>query len=374
MFRMMAAIFGVLLCGFMVFPLQGTAASNVGVVDSNPGEVIDPSVIELPKSIHFTTPEGNSVVVPAGSYSVEQGGESQLRFSSSEGAAPIIVAAVTTEHDFDVAHPLVLGISGDGDSHHIVLLQPGGKALDAAGSASEIRTRAPITALGKLQIAAGVQTTVLNRPGVVAALGPLDRFRFSNYVITPSNPASLFGGCTKPAGWVSAAIASSQVAPAGSTNPVTGPGRETGVNPFPPGTPWNRGAFPGYFCSNVSVTVSNNRPLQSGAYQLLATSYIFSGGVSNVLSMFVTDVYQQQTGAGNTTITFPQVVAATGRMPTPRPGQDQATMLQVDRYYSTLPTGAPVKFELKIDGVTWAEKHCLFKGYGWPQAPTLKCQ
>jgi hypothetical protein len=255
-----------------------------------------------------------------------------------------------------------------------VLLQPGGQALDAIGTTSEIRTRAPLSALAKAQISAGVQRTLLNRPGVASALGPLDRFRFSNYIITPSNPASPFGGCTKPTGWISAAVASSSVAPAGSANPLTGPGKETGVNPFPPGTPWNRGAFPGYFCSNVSVTISDIRLLQSGAYQLLVTSYIFTGGVSSTLSMFVTDAYQQQSGAGNTTITFPQVIVATGRMPTPRPGQEQATMLQADRYYSTLPTGAPVKFELKIDGITWAEKNCLFNGHGWPQVPTLKCQ
>jgi hypothetical protein len=49
-------------------------------------------------------------------------------------------------------------------------------------------------------------------------------------------------------------------------------------------------------------------------------------------------------------------------------------MLQVDRYYSSLPTGAPVRFEPEIHGLTWAEKNCLFKGHGWSQVLTVKYQ
>ncbi len=67
-----------LLTGITAFNAPATAMANVGLTDPNPGEVIDLSTIGIETSFHFSTSEGNSVVVPAGSYQVNQDRDSQL--------------------------------------------------------------------------------------------------------------------------------------------------------------------------------------------------------------------------------------------------------------------------------------------------------
>lgn len=331
-----------------------------------PLPVIDFSSIELKKALHFTAADGSDLVVPSGIYHVDEGQGDQLQLSPQDGAKPLLMAAMAVEHDVEVLSPVALTVPFDADQHHVLLLQPGGRALDAAGSLSGVRGRGPLTALGAGKIATGVQTSVLWRPSLASALGPGTRLRVFDYQLTPAPSATSFTGCVKPAGWVSAAVAESYVAPAGSATPM-GPGTATGYNPFPPGSPWGRGAFPGYHCAFGSVTITpppSSKP-PTGQHRLLVTSYVYTAG-GTLLSMTVTDVYHVT--PGNWTLS--QVILATGRTATTPVNYDYRRV--VTQYYASLPNGSPVKFELQVDGVSVAEKHCTFKA-SMTQAPTLKC-
>jgi len=350
----------------------GCVTSESTVSKSDGGEsasapVIDPASVELTKPMHFTAPDGSDVVAAAGTYHVDGGEGSQLQLSPLDGASPIVIAAFMSEHDLDLLGPLALIIPTEEERQHLVLIQPDRKALDAIGNIGDVRSRGPLSPVNSAKIAGGVQSSVLSRPGLVAALGPATRLRVFNYQVTPAPTASGFTGCVKPAGWVSAAVAFSAVAPAGSATSA-GPGTATGHNPYPAGSPWNRGSFPGCHCAFGSVTGASPDLARAGGrtVQLRVTSYVY--GV--VLSMNVTDVYQQTSG-GSGTVTFQQVIVATGQTGTTPVTHD--FIRDVTQYYASLPTGSPVKFEVLVDGVSMAEKNCLFKA-SMTQAAMLKCQ
>ena len=335
--------------------------------ESVPAPAIDPASVELTKPMHFTASDGSDVVAAAGTYHVDGGEGSQLLLFPGDGATPIVIAALMSEHDLDLLGPLALIIPTEEERQHLVLIQPGRTALDAIGNIGDVRSRGPLSPVNSARIAGGVQSSVVSRPGLVAALGPATRLRVFNYQLTPAPTASGFTGCVKPTGWVSAAVASSAVAPAGSAT-YAGPGTATGYNPYPAGSPWNRGSFPGYHCAFGSVTVASPDLARAGGrtVQLRVTSYVF--GV--VLSMNVTDVYQQTSG-GSGTVTFQQVIVATGQTGTTPIGHD--FVRDVTQYYASAPTGSPVKFDVFVDGVSMIEKSCLLK-VSMTQAATLKCQ
>ena len=101
---------------------------------------LQPSEIVIPRSAHFSAPDGSDVVVPAGIYVVELASESQLRLVPRDGE-PIVVAAEQTEHEEQLDDLLALGEETEDDEFHVVLLLSGGIAHDAAASYSGVVVR-----------------------------------------------------------------------------------------------------------------------------------------------------------------------------------------------------------------------------------------
>ena len=79
--------------------------------ESVPAPAIDPASVELTKPMHFTAPDGSDVVAAAGTYHVDGGEGSQLLLSPGDGATPIVIAALMSEHDLDLLGPLALILS-----------------------------------------------------------------------------------------------------------------------------------------------------------------------------------------------------------------------------------------------------------------------
>jgi hypothetical protein len=102
--------------------------------------------VELDQAVHFTSSQGDDVLVPPGTYQVTATKDA-LRLtphSSPEGQKdPVLVQASTSTHELKLETPELLSIVGeDGNAHHLVYLQPGGQSREAVGSYSEVRTRA----------------------------------------------------------------------------------------------------------------------------------------------------------------------------------------------------------------------------------------
>jgi hypothetical protein len=102
------------------------------------------SIITLEKSVHFSAPDGADVLAAPGRYDVDSVDEATLRLTPAEGAggvSPLIVAAMTLPHEEPIESRVALSVPNGKDEHHVVLLMPDGKGLDAGGTYSGLRSR-----------------------------------------------------------------------------------------------------------------------------------------------------------------------------------------------------------------------------------------
>jgi hypothetical protein len=123
--------------------------------------------ITLERPAHFTAPDGSDVQLPATSYRIEQAGESSLRLLKG-GTPPIEIQATKIVHDESVMSPTAVAVMEEGqdDTVHLLLVLPGGQALDAAGSFSGARSRGTFSPmLTTLQVQHAVsQARVASQP------------------------------------------------------------------------------------------------------------------------------------------------------------------------------------------------------------------
>lgn len=103
-----------------------------------------PLTVDFPAPLHFLTPGGEDVVLPAGTYQVEAAEswlklipEGQTRFSA------ILVEASSGTHDELLIEPVVRAKadSEDPDTFHLAMLLADGTGLEAVGTQSGIRPR-----------------------------------------------------------------------------------------------------------------------------------------------------------------------------------------------------------------------------------------
>ncbi len=99
------------------------------------------TTITFAAPVHFLMLDGNDVQVPAGTYRIEQAGESQLRLLS-ESAPPIQIAATKIVHEERVSSLAAIAVMEEGqdDTLHLLLVLADGQGLDATGSFSGLRS------------------------------------------------------------------------------------------------------------------------------------------------------------------------------------------------------------------------------------------
>lgn len=122
------------------------------------------TTVTLDQQVHFTTAEGSDIVLDAGSYAVEAADE-WLLVTPSEGQAvdALLLEAQSATHEESLTEPLTLSADGEQpDTHHLVLLLPGGKRLEAIGTYSGLRSRGTLSLLSiqRLTTLSSTQSTV----------------------------------------------------------------------------------------------------------------------------------------------------------------------------------------------------------------------
>ena len=88
--------------------------------------------VTIDRELNFPTSEGADLVIVPGVYSVVAL-TSGLQLIHQKTNFPFAVSAAPTTHQENVTRPVALLIASDPELLHIVLLSPGGKALDAIG-------------------------------------------------------------------------------------------------------------------------------------------------------------------------------------------------------------------------------------------------
>ena len=123
--------------------------------------------------VHFLMLDGNDVQVPAGTYRIEQAGESQLRLLS-ESAPPIQIAATKIVHEERVSSPTAIAVMEEGqdDTLHLLLVLADGQGLDATGSFSGLRSRGTLSALQPVQVQSAVNQFKVIAPPAPAQPSP----------------------------------------------------------------------------------------------------------------------------------------------------------------------------------------------------------
>lgn len=101
--------------------------------------------ITLDQAVHFQTPQGEPIVVAAGTYEIRASGDRALQVTGTADGAIMRIAATPSPQTYliDQREPVAIALAGtDEDSHHILYAHTDGTALDAAGSYSGIQSRA----------------------------------------------------------------------------------------------------------------------------------------------------------------------------------------------------------------------------------------
>lgn len=100
-----------------------------------------PATVTIDRTTYFTAPDGGAVLMEPGEYELAPIEESLIRFTSV-GQPAVTVQASIVEHDLSVTGQFAFTIVPGEDEVHAVLLLPEGKARDAVGSYSGVRSRA----------------------------------------------------------------------------------------------------------------------------------------------------------------------------------------------------------------------------------------
>lgn len=117
-----------------------------------PTDGVANTTVTLEKTTHFLTTDGSAVLVQPGTYAVEAA-EEWLRLIPGERRNALLLKAHQTQHEEVLDAPKAV-IQEEGDEYGLVLLLPGGKGLEAIGSASVVRSRAvkrPLTSRSRTQ-------------------------------------------------------------------------------------------------------------------------------------------------------------------------------------------------------------------------------
>ncbi len=183
--------------GLMLGLMAVVMAASCATVKETPS----PPTVLLDRTVYFTSPDGTDAVVPPGAYRVEAADESRLRLISGEGKERLVIQAQAGTYREDLLSPGALSFPMEEDAHHLILLQPGGKSLEAIGSHSGVRTRG-LMQVPLFQFQAGAPpdpatTSPFALPGVVLGNG-INRFGIAGPV-TGGGPSYGVIELTQPA-------------------------------------------------------------------------------------------------------------------------------------------------------------------------------
>lgn len=299
--------------------------------------------IQLEKAVHFSAPEGEDILAAPGHYQVEPTVEAHLRLIPEGNQPPIVIAALTTDFDVDVSAPIALTLSPREDIHHVVLLLPGGTALDGIGTYTGVKMRAPFTAAGTTSVKttlnaklAGIKTPAYTE---LPKVSPKFEARASDFTVQPGQRTTNFEECKMAgSGYVGSVIAQQTVAvktqgalplPPPMLGGFRGWDRAsvilTGAPGAPPPTPST--GTTSYVTTNprtpylrdvprstqrcvfgsAVVTATGLLPLQPGErVKLLVTSKVIHDAY---VDLWIEDAFEL-TAQGGKSLTFPKVIVA----------------------------------------------------------------
>jgi len=128
--------------------------------------------IKLERAVYFLSSNGADTVLTAGVYEAEAKDERFIKVTPVDGGETTTIQALASRHEERISAPGTLTMSKEENSFHVVILMPGGKALDAVGSFDAASTRS-LTSVVPLQLQQlRARTLGPDTPAAVVALPP----------------------------------------------------------------------------------------------------------------------------------------------------------------------------------------------------------
>lgn len=151
------------------------AMTLVSLLASVTGRALADTTLTLEQPTHFSTAEGEELVLAAGSYAIEAA-DGAMRVQLAHDPPRTdgwVLQAFKTRHTESLEQSVAITALEHTDELHLLILFPDGTGLDAIGSISGLRSRAPAPAqtLSQTQISKHLtvqQTTLLTPPQITA--------------------------------------------------------------------------------------------------------------------------------------------------------------------------------------------------------------
>jgi hypothetical protein len=119
---------------------QGFSSNHMATtLDFLKEEVLD--TITLDRIVHFTAPDFTNATAHPDIYHVIEAGTNRLKLKEVKRQRVLIIEALGTHHSESLTTPVALYLQDDEKFPHVLLLLPGGKALEAVGSYDAVRSR-----------------------------------------------------------------------------------------------------------------------------------------------------------------------------------------------------------------------------------------
>ena len=332
------------------------------------GELHNVTIV-LESAAHFHARDGSDVQVHPGAYHVSLGPDGDLTLGAMQKPERhgTVLRAFGIWHPFRLTAPLALSIAAEHDRLHLVLLLPGGGALQSTGSlqpAARLADTPPFVTPHDL-----AQAIITRFPG------PLPKyhhpFNAATVIAVPgirpwgtidpgSQPTSFAPG-SEPPNWIGATVTACAATPG-----IACPGLGTSVPRNPP-------TSEPQLVSTTSVSIKPVFSWVGQTVELLVTAQVVNTG-GKMRYMTWTDMYQQVPVA-NGPFTFPGVIVATGTPPPNPPPPGQRTWAEETASDFTSPSGRgpQIEFELRVNGITGAVRICEYLTHYPGGAPELRC-
>jgi hypothetical protein len=146
----------------------------------------DRALVTLEKAVHFQGLDDQDILVAPGSFSVEALDTTVLRLMPQSGGTPAVIQAMPVTYDNPNKVSTALTMAQGTDEQHVVLVLPGGRALDAIGSLSGIRGRGTTVPLPQSL----VQPTLVQSQPAIQITDPCGLGRDSQPAVTRVLPSS----------------------------------------------------------------------------------------------------------------------------------------------------------------------------------------
>jgi len=131
---------------FFLLEAVGLGSNPIQQIYANPSaqeltEDFSLPAVTLEQALHFSTPDGNDVLVPGGTYGLESGSAFSLVLIPDTAGAPITIQADEVPFDEELSAPVARVIPREDQTTHIMLLMPTGKGLDSIGVINAVESR-----------------------------------------------------------------------------------------------------------------------------------------------------------------------------------------------------------------------------------------